>query len=250
MNKGWVQMLTTAALTVMVAGCMGQPVATESSVKQEPETRITNQHSPQDTSVEEGIGKGETNLSKTSDEDSKGEEAQVLETDVPKYEEEKLSIVTGDDVKLETSLEHITTVFDGTEYTIEPYGVIFALRTGMGEPVVEGEKIVFSQDLSIDMSAVATMIYEVMENTSLNEAIDKELQDHKDSFYGKFIETVSNGGLQGKHNQYKDDSIYSGVFYYEFDQHVLRIEYKSPINAVDAMVRIVNETVDSVKMQE
>lgn len=234
MNKGWVQMLTTVALTVMVAGCMGQPVATESSVKQEPETRITNQHSPQDTSVE----------------DSKGEKAQVLETDVPKYEEEKLSIVTGDDVKLETSLEHITTVFDGTEYTIEPYGVIFALRTSMGEPVVEGEKIVFSQDLSIDMSAVATMIYEVMENTSLNEAIDKELQDHKDSFYGKFIETVSNGGLQGKHNQYKDDSIYSGVFYYEFDQHVLRIEYKSPINAVDAMVRIVNETVDSVKMQE
>lgn len=230
MNKG-VQMLTTVVLTLMVAGCTGQPVATEQSVKHTPETQNANQHSPKDT----------------SDEDSGAEETQ---TGVPKSEMDKLSIVTGADVKLETSLEHITAVFDGKEYIIEPYGVMFALRTDMGEPVVEGEKIVFSQDLSIDMSAVATMIYEVMENTSLNEAVDKELQDHKDSFYGKFIETVSNGGLQGKHNQYKDDSIYSGVFYYEFDQHVLRIEYKSPINAVDAMVRIVNETVDSVKMQE
>lgn len=247
MNKGWVQILITVVLTVMVTGCMGQPVATEQSVMHTPETQNANQHSPQDISAEEGIGKGEADIPDTSDEDSEAEETQ---TGVTKSEMEKLSIVTGADVKLETSLEHITAVFDGTEYTIEPYGVIFALRTDMGEPVVEGEKIVFSQDLSIDMSAVATMIYEVKENTSLNEAVDKELQDHKDSFYGKFIETVSNGGLQGKHNQYKDDSVYSGVFYYEFDQHVLRIEYKSPINAVDAMVRIVNETVDSVKMQK
>lgn len=250
MNKGWAQMLTTVVLTVMVTGCMGQPVATEQSVKHAPETQMVNQHSPQDTSNEEDFGAGEADVPKTSGGDSEAEETPVLETDVPRFEEDKLSVVTGADVKLETSLEHITAVFDGKEYTIEPYGVIFALRTDMGEPVVEGEKIVFSQDLSIDMSAVATMIYEVIENTSLNEAVDKELQDHKDSFYGKFIETVSNGGLQGKHNQYKDDSVFFGVFYYEFDQHVLRIEYKSPINAVDAMVRIVNETVDSVKMQE
>ncbi|WMT39649.1 hypothetical protein RE628_19905 [Paenibacillus sp. D2_2] len=174
----------------------------------------------------------------------------MLETDAPKSEEKKLSIVTGKDVKLETSIEHVEAVFDGREYTIEPYGVTFALRTGMGEPVVEDEKFVFSQDLSIDMSAEATMIYEVIENTSLDEAVDKEIQDHEDAFYGKFIDTVSNGGLKGEHNQYKDDSVFFGVFYYEFDQHVLRIEYRCPIIAVDAMVLIVNETVDSVRMRQ
>jgi hypothetical protein len=228
---------------------MEQPVATEQSVKHASETQMANHQSPQDSSNEEDLGTGEADVPKTSGGDPEAEETPILEKDVPKSEDEKLSIVTGDDVKLETSLEHDKAVFDGREYTIEPYGVTFALRTHMGEPVVEDKKFVFSHDLSIDMSAVATMIYEVMENTSLNEAVDKELQDHKDSFYGKFIDTVSNGGLKGEHNQYKDDSVYSGVFFYEFDQHVLRIEYRCPIVAVDAMVRIVNETVDSVKMK-
>ncbi|MNP41037.1 hypothetical protein D3C76_1347160 [compost metagenome] len=114
----------------------------------------------------------------------------------------------------------------------------------MGEPVVDDGRIVFSTDLLGE----AIITYEVMENTSLNEAVVKEIKDHKDSFNGEFTETTSNGGLKGKHNEYKDDSTFAGVFFYEIDQHVLRIEYSCPIDAVDGMVRIVNETVDSVKM--
>ncbi|WP_019636521.1 hypothetical protein [Paenibacillus fonticola] len=168
---------------------------------------------------------------------------QSLVTSPATHNSNQFSIVVGDSVKLKTSLEHETAIFDGTEYTIQPYGVTFAVRTDMGEPVVEGERIVFSSDLS----GKATLSYEVVENTSLNEAVAKELQDHEGSFSGEFIETTSKGGLRGKHNQYKDESVFSGVIFYEFDQNVLRIEYRCPIAGVDAMIRIVNETVDSVR---
>ncbi|WP_019006681.1 hypothetical protein [Cohnella laeviribosi] len=239
MDKGWVPTLLAVVLVMMVAGAIKQ------SLQYAPATPVSNQYSPQEASVEEGVGKNGADAPKPADEVSEAEEKRALEPGADASEAAKLSIVVGDDVKLETSLEHETATFDGTEYTIEPYGVIFAVRTDMGEPVVEGERIVFSRDLSGE----ATISYEVMENTSLNEAVVKELQDHEDSFYGEFIETTSKGGLNGKHNQYKDDSVFSGVFFYEFDRHVLRIDYRCPIAAVDPMVRIVNETVDSVKMR-
>ncbi|CAH0121588.1 hypothetical protein PAE9249_04119 [Paenibacillus sp. CECT 9249] len=89
----------------------------------------------------------------------------------------------------------------------------------------------------------------MMERTSLDDAVGEELQECVDSFNSEFIETASKGGLKGKHNQYKDDSAFSGLLFYEFDRHVLRIEYRCPIAAVDAFVRIVNETADSVKMR-
>ncbi|MNJ46506.1 hypothetical protein D3C77_416370 [compost metagenome] len=233
MDKGWVPILLVAVHVVIVAGCMGQPDAAEQSLQY------------QKASVTEGVTKNGADAPKPADEVSEAEEKHTFEPGAHTSEATKLSIVVGEDVKLETSLEHETAIFDGTEYTIEPYGVTFAVRTYMGEPVVDGERIIFSSD----MSGKATISYEVMENTSLNEAVARELQDHEGSFSGEFIDTTSNGGLKGKHNQYKDDTIFSGVFFYEFDRHVLRIEYRSPIAAVDAMVRIVNETVDSVKMR-
>ncbi|WP_027091665.1 hypothetical protein [Cohnella thermotolerans] len=244
MDKGWVPTLPAVVLVMMVAGCMGQPNAAEQSLQYAPATPISNQYSPQEASVEEGVGKNGADAPKPADEVSEAEETRALEPSAHAPEAAKLSIVVGDDVKLETTLEHETATFDGTEYTIEPYGVTFALRTDMGEPVVEGERIVFSTDLLGE----ATISYEVMENTSLNEAVDKELQDHEDSFYGEFVETTSKSGLKGKQNNFKDESVYAGVSFYEFDRHVLRIEFRSPMDAVDAMVRIVNETVDSVKM--
>jgi hypothetical protein len=248
MDKRWIQMLPAVVLVMMIAGCMGRPNEEEQSLQYAPETHISNQQSPQEESDGEGVGKNGVDDPKPADDVSEPEEKSGLEPSANASESEKLSIVVGDDVKLETSLENIPATFDGTEYTIEPYGVTFALEKDLGDPVVEGKKIVFSNDFTSDSSGEVTMSYEVIENTSLNEAVDKELQDHKDSFYGKFVETVSNGGLKGKHNQYKEDSVYAGVFYYEFDRHVLRIEYRCPIAIVDAMVRIVNETVDSVKM--
>ncbi|MEF2969308.1 hypothetical protein V3851_26395 [Paenibacillus sp. M1] len=215
MNKGWrPTLIVTAVFVMLVTGCAGQPNAPEPF---QPEA-----------SVDKGVEGNEKNAPEPVEEIS---------------EAATLSITVGDDVKLKTSLEHIETTFDGTEYTIEPYGVTFALRTTMGEPVVESERIVFSSDLSGE----ATITYEVMENTSLDEAVAKELEDYEGTFSGKFVETVSKGGLKGKHNQYHDSTAFSGVFFYEFDRHVLRIEYRSPIAAVDAMVRIVNETMDSVR---
>lgn len=239
MDKSCVPRLLAAVLLMMVAGCMRQPNAAELSL----------QNVPVEAYVEEGVEKKVTEPSKPIAGVTEAEETPSIEPDAQSFQATKLSIVVGDDVKLETSLEFVTATFDGTEYTLEPYGVTFALRTGMGEPVVEGERIVFSTDLSIDLTGVATITYEVIENTSLNEVVDKELQDHKHSFYGEFIEFTSNGGLRATHNDYNDDSVYSGVFFYEFNLNVLRIEYQCPIAAVDAMVRILNETVDSVKMK-
>lgn len=233
MSKRWAPLLVVSVL-VMIAGCMGQPNAPEQS--------------RQETMVEENVAQKGENAPLPVEEVAEAEEKPTLKPETPESESEsaKLSITTGDDVKLETSLEHETAIFDGREYTIEPYGVTFALRTSMGDPAVEDEKIVFSSDLSGE----ATFMYEVKENTTLDEAVGQELQEHGDSFYGEFVETTSKGGLKGRHNQYHDDSLFAGVFFYEFDRHVLRIEYRSPFAAVDAMVRIVNETVDSVKMED
>ncbi|WP_435920819.1 hypothetical protein [Paenibacillus sp. DYY-L-2] len=235
MSKRWAPLLVVSVL-VMVAGCMGQPNTPEPS--------------RQETIIEENVAHKGENAPLPVEEVSEAEEKPTLKPDPPESESEsesaKLAITTGDDVKLETSLEHETAIFDGREYTIEPYGVTFALRTSMGDPAVEDEKIVFSSDLSGE----ASFMYEVRENTTLDEAVGKELQEHGDAFYGEFVETTSKGGLKGKHNQYYDDSVFAGVFFYEFDRHVLRIEYRSPIAAVDAMVRMVNETVDSVKMED
>ncbi|GAA0133957.1 hypothetical protein YSY43_07970 [Paenibacillus sp. YSY-4.3] len=223
MRKEWISTLLVAVLILMVAGCTGQ-------------------HNPAEQSLENGSPTNQHAYKEAPDGVNEAEEKDALEPDTA-TDAAKISVMVGSDVKLETSLEHETAIFDGTEYTIEPYAVTFALRTTMGDPVVEGERIVFSSELS----GVATISYEVMENTSLNEAVAKELQDHDGSFSGEFIETTSNGGLKGKHNQYKEDSFFSGVLFYEFDRHVLRIEYHCPIAGVDAMVRIVNETMDSVR---
>lgn len=231
MSKRWATLLVVPVL-VMVAGCMGQPNAPEPS--------------RQETIIEEHVAHKGENAPLPVEEVSEAEEKPTLKPETPESESAKLSISTGDDVKLETSLEHETAIFDGREYTIEPYGVTFALRTSMGDPAVEDEKIVFSSDLSGE----ATFMYEVREDTTLDEAVSKELQEHGDAFYGEFVEITSKGGLKGKHNEYHDDSVFAGVFFYEFDRHVLRIEYRSPIAAVDAMVRMVNETVDSVKMED
>ncbi|WHX50939.1 hypothetical protein QNH46_09980 [Paenibacillus woosongensis] len=211
----------------MVAGCTGKHNPAEQSLEN---GSPTNQYASQEAPGEVG----EAEAKHTPDPDTRASDAA------------KLSVVVGGEVKLETSLEHETATFDGTEYTIEPFGVTFAVRTDMGEPVVEGDSIVFVRDLS----GKATISYEVMENTSLYEAVAREQQDHDGSFSGEFIETTSKGGLRGKHNQYKEDSVFSGVFFYEFDRHVLRIEYQCPIAAVDAMIRIVNETVDSVRWED
>lgn len=241
MKNRWVTTLLAGVIIMVVAGCMGQTNSAEQLLQHVPATNFANE----DTAIEE---------IDTESIDNNGEDANVnegktsIESESEASETQKLSIVVGDAVKLQTSLEHVPVTSDGTEYTIEPYGVTFALTTAMGEPAVKDERVVFSQDLSVDLSVVATISYEVMDNMSLNEAAAKEQQDYKGVFSGEFIETISNDGLKGIHNQYKDDSVFSGVFFYEFDKHVLRIEYRCPLEGVDSMLRIVNETVDSVKM--
>ncbi|SEK25175.1 hypothetical protein [Paenibacillus sp. OK003] len=237
MVKKSVTTLFSILIVVVLTGCLGQPNV-------EPSLNS----SSQELVVKEKIEESEAGAFKPSDiitEEEKEEELTHM-PDAHTIEGVELSILVGDEVKLETSLEHEKVTVDGMEYSIKPYGVTFGLRKDMGEPVVKDEKIVFTTDLSGE----AIISYEVIENTTLNEAVERELQDREGSFYGEFIETNSNGGLKGKHNQYKDDSVFSGVFYYEFDRHVLRIEYRCVIASVDVMVRIINETVDSVKKSE
>ncbi|GIP56725.1 hypothetical protein MKX50_10060 [Paenibacillus sp. FSL W8-0186] len=226
MGKEWVSPLLVAVLLLLAAGCTGK-------------------HQPDEQSLENGSPTNQYVSQEAPDEVGGAEDEHTPEPDTRASDAAKLSVVVGGEVKLETSLEHEIATFDGTEYTIEPFGVTFAVRTDMGEPVVEGDSILFSRDLS----GIATISYEVMENTSLNEAVARELQDHDGSFSGEFIDTTSKGELRGKHNQYKEDSVFAGVFFYEFDRHVLRIKYQCPIAAVDAMIRIVNETVDSVRWE-
>lgn len=223
-------LLTAVLLMMIMVGCMGKLSVNEQSLENTPVANISNQDWSEEASVDVS------------------EEESTIEPSGVESEAAELSIVIGNNVNLETSLEHITTTFEGTEYRLDPYGVSFSLRTDMGEPVIEDEKVIFSSDLSVDMSGIATISYEVIKNVALNEVVAKELQDHQGLFYGEFIETTSKGGLEGKHNQFKDDSVFSGVFFYEFDRHVLKIEYECPIGAVDAMIRIVNETVDSVNI--
>ncbi|MBB6632609.1 hypothetical protein [Cohnella thailandensis] len=211
MGKGWGPTLLVVVFAMMFAGCTEQSNEAEQTPHASATIEVEVSHTPEP-------------------------EAQEPET-------EDFSVVVGDAVKLETTMEHETAIFDGTEYTIEPYGVTFAVRTSMGEPAIEGKKAVFTKDLSGE----AMLSYKVIEDSTLDDAVAQEIQDHEDSFFGEFVETTSLGGLRGKHNQFNDDSVFSGVIFYEFDRHVLRIEYRSPINAVDAMVRIVNETMDSVR---
>lgn len=225
MGKGWRSTLLIAVLILIASGCTGK-------------------HKPDEQSLGNGSPTNQYVSQEVPEESNEAEEKNTLEPDTA-TDAPRISVVVGSDVKLETSLELETAIFDGTEYTIEPYAVTFAVRTSMGDPVIEVERIVFSSDLS----GAATISYEVMENTSLDEAVAKELQDHDGSFSGEFIETTSNDGLKGKHNQYKEDSFFSGVLFYEFDRHVLRMEYHCPIAGVDAMVRIVNETMDSVRWE-
>jgi hypothetical protein len=230
MGKSWGPTLLVVVFAMMLAGCTEQPNEAEQSPQASETIEVEVSHTPE-----------------AQEPETQGSDAQEPEAAESENANESntgdFSVVIGDAVKLETTMEHETAIFDGTEYTIEPYGVTFAVRTSMGEPAVEGKKALFTKDLSGE----ATLSYEVMENTTLDEAVAQEMQDHEDSFFGEFVETASLGGLKGKHNQFNDDSAFSGVILYEFDRHVLRIEYRSPINAVDAMVRIVNETMDSVR---
>lgn len=215
MNRRWVTLAVIIASALVTTGCKDQQAK---------------------TAVEASVQQPVSNL--TSNTNSSFEPEQV-----------DPSILTGDAVKLETSIEHEAAIFDGTEYIIEPYGVIFALRTSMGKPAAQEESFLFTNDFSNDGSGQAAISYEVVENMSLDEAVDKELQDQDASFYGDFSEITSKNGLKGMHNQYQDESSFSGVVFFEIGEHVLRIEYRSPIVFVEAMNRIVNETVDSVKLR-
>lgn len=232
MIKGWGMLPVTALFVMMAAGCTAQPETPEPS--------------RQETLVEEEVGVNESNNPQRTEDITEKAEERTVEPDTSSFESGQFSVEAGDSVKLETSLEHEAAIFDGTEYEIKPYGVIFAVRTNMGKPVIEDGKIVLSKDLS----GTASITVEVMEKMSMDEAVTQVLENYGESFSGDFIETTSKAGLKGKHNQFNDDSVFSGVILYEFNRHVLRIEYRSPIDAVDAMVRIVNETMDSVKMRE
>lgn len=215
MNRRWVTLAVITSLAMAAVGCKDQ----------QPNTAV-------EASVQQPVSNSTSNTNSSF-----------------KPEQVDPSILTGEAVKLETSIEHEATIFDGTEYTIEPYGVIFALRTSMGKPAALKESFLFTTNFSNDDSGQAVISYEVVENMSLEDAVDKELQDQDDSFYGDFSEITSKNGLKGMHNQYQDESSFSGVVCFEIGDQVLRIEYRSPIAFVDAMNRIVNETVDSVKLR-
>lgn len=223
MNRRWVTLALITVLVLAATGCKDRQATTaiEASVQQPVSNPI-------------------------SETDSFNEAESEMEMEA---EQESPSIITGDAVKLETSIEHEAAIFDGTEYIIEPYGVFFALRTSMGKPAAQEESFLFTNDFSNDGSGQAAISYEVVENMSLNQAVDQELQDQDASFYGDFSEITSKNGLNGMHNQYQDESSFSGVVFFEIGEHVLRIEYRSPIAFVDAMNRIVNEAVDSVKLR-
>ncbi|MGG1876475.1 hypothetical protein ABDI30_02610 [Paenibacillus cisolokensis] len=100
------------------------------------------------------------------------------------------------------------------------------------------------------MSGEAIVTYEVLEHTTLDEAAAKELQQHEHGFDDAFIDITSENGLKGKQNQYADSDVFSGVIFYTFDQHVLRIGYRSYMAVVDVMALIINETMKSVKIRE
>lgn len=232
MNRRWLPALLAAGVAMAVSGCFGASGGAEG---EPPGTNAPLPVDEQPESAEAPAPPSEVVRAPESE----------SESETPGAEPAELSVTTGGSVALDTELEHVEAAFEGTEYTIEPYGVTFALRTGMGEPAVEEARVVFSSELSGE----GAISYEVMPDTTLEEAVDREL-GRGGAFYGEFIETVSSGGLPGKHNQYEDETAFAGVFLYAFDRHALRIEYRWPIDAVDAAVRIVAETTDSVRLRE
>ncbi|PAD75270.1 hypothetical protein [Paenibacillus campinasensis] len=239
----WSQLLTAVTTVVMaillIAGCTGKSNPEETAAQPMPGAAGTAQQQEEEPPVPTGIVN-------QANETMKNEGAEETEP-VHQTPDDTVRpvLVKGDIVQLETSVEHETLSFEGREYELEPYGLSFAIRTTMGEPSVEGGTVTFTTDLSGE----ATVTYEVLEHTTLDEAAAKE-QQHERAFNDEFIDITSENGLKGKQNQYADSDVFSGVIFYAFDQHIVRIGYRSDMAAVDTMARIINETMASVKTRD
>lgn len=225
----WAYPVALLALAAVVAG--GCTAAGNGNVEQ-PAT---------ETPAEESSGAGESSGSEEPAAEAPGAEEPGAEQPAASG----LSVTTGAEVQIETSIEGMAEQVEVTEYVIEPYGIKYQLRSAMGEPAVENGQVVYRTQMGDD---VATVAVEVWTDTALEDALKLTKEQYaSDGFAGSEVRDASTETLTGKVSGFQEDGYYIGYHVYALGSNAVVIHRSYPFDAGDGMAAVLNEMITSLK---
>lgn len=135
----------------------------------------------------------------------------------------------------ETVMREIEGMEEGVDvinYEITPYNISYQLDESFGAPVQNANQFMYK-----DLNDIAQISLEILEQTSLDEAVSSLQEQFESEGYdekGVLEDTpLEENGLQGKMQSYYDPV--KGFYVYEMEEHVFAIKYEYPVEAADGM---------------